>query len=47
MQRGDAVAGGNGILSRTLADRGVRGLVVVDPKGLLPDADDGFRRPTP
>ena len=36
------VAGGNGILSRTLADRGVRGLVVVDPKGLLPDADDAF-----
>lgn len=30
------IAGGNGILSRTLANRGVTGLCLVDPKGLLP-----------
>ena len=39
------VAGGNGILSRTLAEAGVSNLVVVDPKGLLPDAEARLRRP--
>jgi len=35
------VAGGSGLLSRLLANRGVSGLVVVDPKALLPvECDD-------
>ena len=35
------VAGGDGALSRELAKRGVKGLVVVDPLGLTATGEDG------